>query len=165
MLTSHPVAPCFCILSASIAAYFVGCSIMKAAPKQAEKVACGSLTPSSVPATWSPRVVEGVFVSSTETGRPGGGHYAVAVHTYQCCVATDEVVHGLRQVELAHRREHTKCIARQEDDVLRLRPDARYLRIGNVLDRVGSPRVLCNDSPSVISRRASKRFLLGEPGG
>lgn len=51
MLTSHPVAPCFCIFSANMAAYFVGCNIMNAAPKQAEKVACGSLIPSSVPAT------------------------------------------------------------------------------------------------------------------
>jgi hypothetical protein len=51
VLTSHPVAPYFCIFSASMAAYLVGWSMMKAAPKQAEKVACGSLMPSSVPAT------------------------------------------------------------------------------------------------------------------
>lgn len=51
VLTSQPVAPCFCIFSASIAAYLVGCSIMNAAPKQAENVAVGSLIPSSVPAT------------------------------------------------------------------------------------------------------------------
>jgi len=37
-----------------MAAYLVGCSIMNAAPKQAENVACGSFMPSSVPATFSP---------------------------------------------------------------------------------------------------------------
>jgi len=37
-----------------MAAYLVGCSIMNAAPKQAENVACGSFIPSSVPATFSP---------------------------------------------------------------------------------------------------------------
>lgn len=52
VFTSHPVAPCFFIFSASIAAYLDGCNIMNAAPKQAENVACGSFTPSSVPATW-----------------------------------------------------------------------------------------------------------------
>jgi hypothetical protein len=52
VLTSHPVAPWLSIFSASIAAYFVGCNIMNAAPKQAENVACGSFIPSSVPATY-----------------------------------------------------------------------------------------------------------------
>lgn len=32
----------------------MGCSIINAAPKQAENVACGSLMPSSVPATCCP---------------------------------------------------------------------------------------------------------------
>lgn len=51
VLTSHPVAPCFFIFSANMAAYLVGWSIIKAAPKHAENVACGSFIPSSVPAT------------------------------------------------------------------------------------------------------------------
>lgn len=53
VLTSHAVALCFCIFSASMAAYCVGCSMINAAPKQAEKVALGSLTPTSVPATYN----------------------------------------------------------------------------------------------------------------
>ena len=53
VFTSHAVVPCFFILSASMAAYFVGWSIIKAAPKHAENVALGSLTPSSVPATYN----------------------------------------------------------------------------------------------------------------
>jgi hypothetical protein len=51
VLTSHAVAPCLFILSANIAAYLLGWSMMKAAPKQAENVAVGSFTPSTVPAT------------------------------------------------------------------------------------------------------------------
>lgn len=39
------------ILSANIVEYTVGCKDKKAAPKQAEKVGSGSLTPTSVPAT------------------------------------------------------------------------------------------------------------------
>ena len=48
---SHAVAPWRSILCASMAAYFVGCHTMKAEPKHAEKVASGSVTPISVPAT------------------------------------------------------------------------------------------------------------------
>jgi hypothetical protein len=62
----------------------------------------------------------------------------------QSGVAADEVVHGLRQVQLAHRREHAEGVARQEDHVLGVRADAWYLGVGDVLDRVGSPSVLCN---------------------
>lgn len=39
VLTSHPVAPCFCIFAANMAAYLVGWNIINAAPKHAEKVA------------------------------------------------------------------------------------------------------------------------------
>jgi hypothetical protein len=52
------------------------------------------------------------------------------------------MVHGLCKVELADRREHTERVAGQEDDVLRVRSDARYLCVGDVLDRVRSPSVL-----------------------
>lgn len=64
--------------------------------------------------------------------------------SYQGSVATDEVVHGLSQVKLAHRGEHTKCITGQKNDILRLRTDARNLSIRNVLNRVGCTGVLCN---------------------
>ena len=39
--------------SASSSAYFVGCHTMNGAPKQAENVASGSVTPISVPATFA----------------------------------------------------------------------------------------------------------------
>ena len=51
VLTSQAWVPCWAILSASMAAYFMGCHMRKAPPKQALKVASGSVTPSSVPAT------------------------------------------------------------------------------------------------------------------
>ena len=66
-------------------------------------------------------------------------------------VAADEVIHGLRQVQLADRREHPERVARQEDDVLGVRPDARDLGVGDVLDRVGSPGVLCSKTSTVRS--------------
>ena len=56
-------------------------------------------------------------------------------------VAADEVVHGLLGRQPAHRRQHAKGIARQEDDVRRMTADAGNLGVGNELDRVGGPRV------------------------
>jgi hypothetical protein len=53
------------------------------------------------------------------------------------------VVHGLRQVQLADRREHAEGVARQEDHVLGVRPDAGYLGVRDVLDRVSGTGVLC----------------------
>lgn len=52
VLTSQALVPCCAIFSASMLAYFMGCHMRKAPPKQALKVASGSVTPSSVPATW-----------------------------------------------------------------------------------------------------------------
>jgi hypothetical protein len=42
----------------------------------------------------------------------------------QGSVTADEMVHGLRKVELADRREHAERVAGQENDVLQVRPDA-----------------------------------------
>jgi hypothetical protein len=51
VLTSQTAVPWRATFSASMDAYLVGCQTMKAEPKQAEKVASGSVTPISVPAT------------------------------------------------------------------------------------------------------------------
>ena len=51
VLTSQACVPCWAIFSASMDAYFMGCHMRKAPPKQALNVASGSVTPSSVPAT------------------------------------------------------------------------------------------------------------------
>jgi hypothetical protein len=80
------------------------------------------------------------------------------VCSYQSSVAADEMVHGLCKVELADRREHTERVAGQEDDVLRVRSDARYLCVGDVLDRVRGPRVLCSKITAV--RKIKIRVLL-----
>ncbi len=53
VLTSQAEVPCCSIFWASMAAYFMGCHMRKAPPKQALKVASGSVTPISVPATCS----------------------------------------------------------------------------------------------------------------
>ncbi len=54
VLTSQAEVPCCSIFWASMAAYFMGCHMRKAPPKQALKVASGSVTPISVPATCQP---------------------------------------------------------------------------------------------------------------
>ena len=51
-------------------------------------------------------------------------------------VARDEVVHGLLAREARHRRQHAERVAAQQDQVLRVRPHARYLCVVDVLDRV-----------------------------
>jgi len=51
VLTSQALVPCWSIFSANMEAYFMGCHSRKAPPKQALKVASGSVMPCSVPAT------------------------------------------------------------------------------------------------------------------
>jgi hypothetical protein len=51
VLTSHTFDPCSRSFSPSMRAYLVGCHTRNTAPKQALNVACGSVTPRSVPAT------------------------------------------------------------------------------------------------------------------
>ena len=161
VLTSHPVAPCFCIFSASMAAYLVGCSIMKAAPKHAEKVACGSLMPSSVPATCVIFLIIFLDVSTTDhqTDTKDGTRKETREGAHQRGVATDEVVHGLGQAQLAHGGENAKGVAGQENDVLRMRPHAGYLRVGDVLYLIGSPGVLCNDKKKQCIPRTMSQIL------
>jgi hypothetical protein len=127
----------------------VGCIIINAAPKQAENVALGSFTPSSVPATYIdyqeiqlPKCYKhwaSICKSKLSTGR---AEHLVTNH-YQSGIATDEMIHGLCQVQLAHWWEYTKCITCQKDNILWVRTNTWYLRIRNVLDRVGCSSVLC----------------------
>ena len=51
VLINQTFAPLSFNFLPNISAYFVGCNGKNAAPKQAEKVVCGSVTPASVPAT------------------------------------------------------------------------------------------------------------------
>lgn len=62
---------------------------------------------------------------------------------YQSCVATDEVVHGLSQVQFADRREHTECIAGQQNDILWMRTNTRYLCIRDVFYWISCSCVFC----------------------
>lgn len=67
--------------------------------------------------------------------------------SHESSVAADEVVHGLSQVELADGWEDAERVARQEDDVLGVWPDAWDLRVGDVLDGVSGTSVLCKHGP------------------
>lgn len=117
---------------------------MNAAPKQAEKVACGSFIPSSVPATCVFFFVPSYSVLSQERDILASKtfEWSGKRSTYQSSITTDEMVHGLGEAQLAHRRQNSKCIAGQEDDVLRVRANTWYLCIWYVLDWVGSSSVL-----------------------
>jgi hypothetical protein len=134
--------------------------MMKAAPKHAENVAVGSFTPSTVPATCTHMPTPPL---RTHPRPPTPNHHPeskpsirhpglVPPHTYQRGVPTDEVVHRLRVSQLAHGWQHAKRVARQQDDVLRVRSNAWHPHVRNVLDRVRGPRVLCtNHHPRNVS--------------
>ena len=51
VLTSQTRAWCCFIFAASSSAYLFGCQTRNGPPKHGENVACGSVTPTSVPAT------------------------------------------------------------------------------------------------------------------
>src|SRR5690606_2873097 len=53
VLISHTFTSCSSIFLPKRVAYRVGCKGRNASPKQAEKVACGSSIPTSVPATFA----------------------------------------------------------------------------------------------------------------
>src|SRR5215204_3371624 len=53
VLTSQTFALWLAIFSASSCAYLAGCQTRNGPPKHGEKVACGSVTPTSVPATFA----------------------------------------------------------------------------------------------------------------
>ena len=150
VFTSQAVAPCLFILSASMAAYFVGCSMMKAAPKQAEKVAVGSFTPSTVPATCITKTIHSqiqcrgieetikrtnwLFISSG---------ISIPQIAYQGSVTADEVIHRLCMRQFADWWQDTKCVTSEQDNILRVWSHARQLDVRDELYRISCPCVLC----------------------
>lgn len=73
---------------------------------------------------------------------------------YQSSITTDEMIHGLRQAQLAHGWENPKCITRQKDDILWMRTNTWHLSIRNKLYRICCPCVFCNSISKRIKRRA-----------
>lgn len=69
---------------------------------------------------------------------------AIFCSCYQSSVATDEMVHGLSQCELANRWEHAKSIACQEDHIPWVGTNTWYLCVRYIFDRVSSSSILCN---------------------
>lgn len=61
-------------------------------------------------------------------------------------VATDEVVHGLFLGQLAHRWQHPEGVTAQQDEVLGVRPNTGYPGIGDVVDGIRCPCVLCHST-------------------
>src|SRR5262245_32651167 len=53
VFTSHTSEPCWSMSLPNISAYFHGCQTRNTAPKHELNVACGSVTPRSVPATFA----------------------------------------------------------------------------------------------------------------
>ena len=72
-------------------------------------------------------------------------------------VSGQEVVAGLLGRELAHRRKHTKGIARKHDDVAGLAVDStRYMRVRDELDRICAARVLGDADVVIVGRTRSR---------
>jgi hypothetical protein len=123
---------------------------MKAAPKQAEKVAVGSFTPSTVPATCITKTIHSrihcrgieetikrtnwLFISS------GISNPQIA---YQGSVTTDEVIHRLCMRQFADWWQDTKCITCEQDNILWVWSHARQLDVRDELYRISCPCVLC----------------------
>ena len=61
-------------------------------------------------------------------------------------IAADEVVHGLFLGQLADRRQHPKGITAKQDQIFGVGAHTGYPGIGDVVDRVGCPRVLCHST-------------------
>ncbi|KAG6546316.1 hypothetical protein Mapa_012357 [Marchantia paleacea] len=92
----------------------------------------------------------------SEAGREGGCGLGDAVFGAgnDRSVPADEVVHGLRERQLTDRGQHAERVAGQENDILRMRPDAGDLRVGDELDGVRGPRVLGHGLVAVIDLAA-----------
>ena len=133
-----------------MAAYFVGCSMIKAAPKQAEKVAVGSFTPSTVPATCITKTIHsqihsrGIEETMKRTNRlcisSGMSNPQIA---YQGSVTADEVIHRLCMRQFADWWQDTKCITCKQDNILWVWSHARQLDVGDELYGISCPCVLC----------------------
>lgn len=91
-----------------------------------------------------------------EAGREGGGGLAYALLSASNLggVSADKVVHGLSSRQLANRREDTKGIAGQKDNVLRVPGNTRDTGVGDVLDGIGTTRVLRHRAIGVIHSTA-----------
>mmetsp|Transcript_40503 Transcript_40503/g.120825 ORF Transcript_40503/g.120825 Transcript_40503/m.120825 type:complete len:270 (-) Transcript_40503:1954-2763(-) len=103
VLSSHTLTLCFFIFSASICAYFMGCHTRNTLPKQALNVACGSVTPTSVPATCEegqkPSVLTledgqdgGAGEGASQIRRPASWARAPIVQIQHLCTATSHQV-------------------------------------------------------------------------
>src|SRR4051812_8771597 len=73
VLTSQTFAPCSAIFEASSAAYLVGCQTRNGPPKQGEKVAVASVTPTSVPATFAVYPLMKWYIAWAGVRRDTGG--------------------------------------------------------------------------------------------
>ncbi len=72
VLTRYACAPEACMRFTSTSAYCVGCSDRKAAPKQAENVGVGSVTPRSVPASLAVKPEEVILRLAGSQAETGG---------------------------------------------------------------------------------------------
>ena len=61
-------------------------------------------------------------------------------------VAADEVIHSLLLGQLADRWQHPKGITAKQDEILGVGPHTGYPGIGDVVNWVGRPGVLCHST-------------------
>ncbi len=67
-------------------------------------------------------------------------------------IAADEMIHRLLPGKLADRGQHAKGIRGQQDDIVGMVPHGGDFSVGNVAQRVGCPRVLCDGRVTVVDR-------------
>ncbi len=78
VFTSQTLAPCWSSFSPSIRAYTRGGCGRNGAPKHVEKVGCGSVTPSSVPASFAVNPERNQYIAWSRERRAIGGRTAKA---------------------------------------------------------------------------------------
>jgi hypothetical protein len=81
--------------------------MVNSASKEAEKVACGSLMSPSIQATCSQD--DNIRFTSLKNELVND-FYTSESQSYKSCVAADEVVHGVSQIQLADGREHASTL-------------------------------------------------------
>ena len=74
-----------------------------------------------------------------------------------CGIAIDKVIHGLCGRQFGYRRQHTKCITSQKDDVFRLTASAGLGGIRYLRNRIRRAGIFCQRT--IIQINSAGRFI------
>src|SRR3954451_15460556 len=96
VLTSQTRDLCFLIFSASSSAYLLGCQTRNGPPKHGENVADGSLTPTSVPATFAVYPLMKWYIAWDGDSELTGGNTPNASQVRKMTSVGWPAMHGMR---------------------------------------------------------------------